>query len=195
MLRVFFDEATQRLVVVVRCFRNSNEVLGVDHSHRDFCRYGLVRVWEEQGNHAEVTLRDPSGLLDLCEVFTEKEASEGKHKLPWKEGERREGWSFVCSGFTKRKRGSHTYDLVHRRRPWRRAGGPNENFPDMRAPEVNHNIGRLPFISLPISLYVDDFNVWGMTNAVSGGFVVRMIQDYNLWVKKERDKLTTSLHQ
>lgn len=192
---MFFDEATQRLVVVVRCFRNSNEVLGVDHSHRDFCRYGLVRVWEEQGNHAEVTLRDPSGLLDLCEVFTEKEASEGKHKLPWKEGERREGWSFVCSGFTKRKRGSHTYDLVHRRRPWRRAGGPNENFPDMRAPEVNHNIGRLPFISLPISLYVDDFNVWGMTNAVSGGFVVRMIQDYNLWVKKERDKLTTSLHQ
>lgn len=52
------------------------------------------------------------------------------------------------------------------KRPWRRAGGADENFPDMRTPDVNHNVHGLPYLSLPFSIFVDDFNVWGMQTAV-----------------------------
>ena len=132
-----------------------------------FKLHGIVRVWEEVGGHAEITLRNPDQVLDLIEVLTAKEAAERKHDLPWACGERREGWSFVCQGFvTAARRSQRRYIGAEKGRPWRRSGASDENFPDMRGPCVSHNVWHLPFVSLPTSVYVDNFNAWGMTNAV-----------------------------
>ena len=49
VVKSYFDEKSLRLVVVVRCFRNVNEVLDIGYSHKLFRRNGLVRLWEETG--------------------------------------------------------------------------------------------------------------------------------------------------
>ena len=49
VVKSYFDEESLRLVVVVRCLRNANEVLDIGYSHKLFRRNGLVRLWEETG--------------------------------------------------------------------------------------------------------------------------------------------------
>ena len=76
-MKCFFDEESQTLHV--RCFRNANEVHGVEHSDGNSKYHDLVRVWEEHGRLAEITLRDVSQVLDMCEIITAQEASAPKH--------------------------------------------------------------------------------------------------------------------
>ena len=49
VVKSYFDEESLRLVVVVRCLRNANEVLDIGYSRKLFGRNGLVRLWEETG--------------------------------------------------------------------------------------------------------------------------------------------------
>ena len=169
VVRLYFDQAIGDLVVVVRRFRNAKEVLGIDQSDDTrFTRDGFVRVWEEIGAGAEVKLQGVDRVLDLCEVLSVFEVSEGRHRLPWVGGDRRSGWTFVSEGFT-RKTGNHFTRVGGARNQWRRAGAEHDKYPDMRAPEVYHNEANLPFVNLPTSIYVDDFCVWGMSTPVSDG--------------------------
>ena len=167
VVKSYFDEETLRLVVVVRCFRNANEVLHIGYSHKLFRRNGLVRLWEENGMGSEINLRGVKQVLDLVEIFTADEVSNDIHKRPWRRGERRSGWSFVAEGFTERKAGGRFARVGRIRDGWRRHGATDENFPDMRAAGVYHNQDNHPFLNLTTCIYVDDFNVWGMTNPVS----------------------------
>ena len=130
VVKAFYDAQAQHLAVVVRCFRNAEEVLSARRSSSGFKRHGLVRVWEEVGGHAEITLRNPDQVLDLIEVLTAKEPAERKHDLPWACGESREGWSFVCEGFvTAARRSQRRYIGAEKGRPWRRSGASDENVP------------------------------------------------------------------
>lgn len=171
IVRSAIDEDLRTLVVVVRRFRNANEVLGVDHDSPSFVAKGtLVRVWEEVGPSSEVVLRDPCRrALDLIEVFSETDVSDGAHQRPWRgEGQRRDGWSFYGEGFVERKGNKFHRKKYGNERGWRRAGSEEEKYPNMRSPEVNHNTLNLRYISLPFGLWVDDFNVWRLANPVSG---------------------------
>lgn len=168
VVRSFFDEQTRRLVVGVRCFRNANEVLGVPHDHADFVKHErLVRVWEELGPTSEVLLCDVGQVLDRIEVFTSADVAGGAHVRPWQgEGERRHGWSFFAEGFVQLKSNKFVR-LSRRNKDWRRAGSEEENYPDMRRQEVIHNTLRLKFLSFLVGLWVDEFNVFNITNPVS----------------------------
>ena len=167
VVKSHFDEETLRLVVVVRCFRNANEVLHIGYSHKLFRRNGFVRLWEENGMGSETNLRGVKQVLDLVEILTADEVSNDIHKRPWRQGERRSGWSFVAEGFTERKAGGRFARVGRITDGWRRHGATDENFPDMRAAGVYHNQDNRPFLNLTTCIYVDDFNVWGMTNPVS----------------------------
>ena len=70
VVKSYFDEESLRLVVVVRCFRNANEVLDIGYSHKLFRRNGLVRLWEENGMGSEINLRGVKQVLDLVEILT-----------------------------------------------------------------------------------------------------------------------------
>lgn len=50
---------------------------------------------------------------------------------------------------------------------WRRAGGEEENYLDMRSPDVNHNFNNLKFLNLPIGFSADDFNAFNFSTPVS----------------------------
>ena len=167
VVKSYFDEETLRLVVVVRCFRNANEVLHIGYFNKLFRRNGLVRLWEENGMGSEINLRGVKQVLDLVEILTADEVSNDIHKRLWRQGERRSGWSFVAEGFTERKAGGRFARVGRVRDGWRRPGATDENFPDMRAAGVYHNQDNRPFLNLAACIYVDDFNVWGMTNPVS----------------------------
>lgn len=167
VVRIYFDKNTNDVVVVVRRFRNANEVLNVDYSNPEFRRKGVVRLWEEVGQAAE-QLCGVQHVLDLCEILSFDEVNAGKQNAPWVGGARREGWTFLSEGFTRWDRGRFR-KIGGQGSEWRRAGTKDENFPDMRASDVHHNEGDLPFVSLPARIYVDDFQVWGMTNPVSSG--------------------------
>lgn len=169
ILRTFIDQGPRTLEVVVRRFRNANEVLGLQHGDPEFkTEEGLVRVWEEIGTRSEVALREAKQALDLIEVFTKREVEDGAHTREWiGEGERREGWSFFGEGFVKRVGMSFQTKRDKRGQGWRRAGNDEENYPNMRATGVNHNTLNLKHANLPIGIWVDDFNVWNMNNPVS----------------------------
>lgn len=185
ILRSVFDEEKRILVVVVRCFRNANEVLGLAYDHPNYVvdDTSLVRVWEELGAKFEVVLREASQVLDLIEVFNRDDVRKGLHRCQWRgEGQRREGWSFCGEGFVER-RGQHNLQRIRNRygQGWRRAGGEEENYPDMRRPEINHNYLNLKYFSLLFGIWVDDFNVWSMTNPVRVAinfvdFTMRMVK-------------------
>ncbi|CAB1108042.1 unnamed protein product [Ectocarpus sp. CCAP 1310/34] len=141
VVRSFFDEQTRRLVVVVRCFRDAHEVLGYPYTSPDFTRDGLVRLLEEVGTASEVVLRDEA---------------------------RRQGWSFSGEGFVEKRRGGRWLQLEDPlKKGWRRAGGVEEDYPNMRDPDVLHNTHNLPYIGLPVGLFADDFNVFDMSNPTS----------------------------
>ena len=167
VVKSYFDEESLRLVVIVRYFRNANEVLNIGYSHNQFRRNGLVRLWEENGLGSEISLRGVKQVLDLVEILTADEVSNEMYKRPWRQGERRPGWSFIAEGFTERKAGGRFVRVGRGRDGWRRTGATDENFPDMRAAGVYHNQDNRTFLNLTACIYVDDFNVWGMTNPVS----------------------------
>lgn len=116
----------------------------------------------------EFALRGVGQVLDRIEVFTRDEVAGGEHRRPWSgEGQRRQGWSFCGEGFVT-KRGNRFVKLPDRRkRGWRRAGGEEENYPNMRSPYVNHNKLNLRFLNLPVGVFVDDVNVFSLTTPVS----------------------------
>ena len=167
IVRLYFDESAGGIVVIVRRFRDGNAVLKLQPSDDKFRHEGLVRVWEELGAQSEVCIHGVDRILGLCEVVDSADINQNKHKLPWEGGERPPGWSFFAEGFTRWT----SNDFVRisdggRRRPWRRAGGEDENYPNMRSEGVHHNEQNLPFANLPLCIYVDDFNVFGMSNPV-----------------------------
>lgn len=164
VVKVLFNVERQEVHVVLTCFRAAWGVDDVEPTQRGTRYKGLVRLFEELGPRSEKTLRSPNQVLDLVEVVTPQEASDGKLLRPCSGFERREGWSYVCEGFVRQV--AHRFDRVDRRRSWRRAGGADETFPDMRAPDVNRNVDRLPFLSLTVSTSFNYFNVWGMKTAV-----------------------------
>ena len=82
VVKSYFDEESLRLVVVVRCFRNTNEVIDIGYSHKLFRRNGFVRLWEENGMGSEIHLRGVKQVLDLVEILTADEVSNGIHKRP-----------------------------------------------------------------------------------------------------------------
>lgn len=171
VVRVLLDEPLRRLVVGVRCFRNANEVHGTSHDAATFRRKEvLVRVWEELGPKSEIDITDINDrILDLIEVFTAAEIEEDVHLRPWNgAGQRREGWSFAGEGFVELK-GNKFVPVRHQRRNarWRRAGGEEENYPNMRRPGVLHNTRNLPTAILPVSIFCDDFAVFNINTPVS----------------------------
>lgn len=169
IVRSVFDEVDRALVVSVRRFRNANEVLGLAHDSPSFTtEETLVRVWEELGTSGEIVLRNVRHqVLDLIEVFSKDDVAAGAHRQPWRgEGQRRDGWSFFGEGFVVSKGNRFARESTRYGRGWRRAGGEDENYPNMRSPEVNHNHLKLKYISLLFGLWVDDFNVWRQANPV-----------------------------
>ena len=155
----YFDEESLRLVVIVPCFRNANEVLIIGYSHNQFRRNGLVRLREDNGLGSEISLRGVKQVLDSVEILTADEVSNEMYKHPWRQGERRPGWSFKAEGLTERKAGGRFVRVGRGRDGWRRTGATDENFPDMRAAGVYHNQDTRPFLNLTACSYVDDLNV------------------------------------
>lgn len=163
-----FVEESRRLIVTVRRFRNAHEVLGVAYGSGPFVRDGLVRVWEEVGSSSEIDLRDASQVLDLIEVFTTTEVRTGAHRLPWVgAGTRREGWSFVGEGFVTWRGDRFVKKRDRFKLGWRRAGSEEENYLDMRGPDVKHNVWNLKFLNLSIGFSADDFNAFNYNTPVS----------------------------
>ena len=159
VVKSYFDEESLRLVVIVLCFRNANEVLNIGYSHNQFRRNGLVRLWEENGLVSEISPRGVKQVLDLVEILTADEVSNEMYKRPWRQGERRPGWFFKAEGLTERKAGGRFVRVGRGRDGWRCTGATDENFPDMRAAGVYHNQDNRPFLNLTACIYVDVLNV------------------------------------
>lgn len=172
ILAVCWDERLSTMVVTVRRFRYSHEVVGLAPAeHRQLA--SVTRVWEEQGAHSECKVL-PSALVDLCEILTKTELEGGKHKEPWSMGRRRGGdwsWTHVCEGFATRrsgrKRGRVQATPFVFCAEWARWGGKGEAFHDMRGSATHHNDTDLPFCGIGTALNIDAFNVWSITNPVS----------------------------
>lgn len=146
IVRSFFDEESRQLVVVVRCFRNANEVKGMPHGAPGLANNGLVRLWEEVGGKSEVTLHGMERVLGRIEVLAAAEVASGVHLQSWRgQGERLEGWSFVGEWFVHLDNGKFVSVSGRRKHEWRRAGGSKECFPNMRYPETNHSTLDLNF--------------------------------------------------
>ncbi|CAN0299862.1 unnamed protein product [Ectocarpus sp. 4 AP-2014] len=168
----------------VRCFRDVHEVLGYPYTSPDFTRDGLVRLWEEVGKASEVVLRERQRILDRVEIFTRREMEEGEHRRPWTgDGARRQGWSFSGEGFVEKRRGGRWLQLEDPlKKGWRRAGGVEEDYPNMRDPDVLHNTHNLPYIGLPVRLFADNFNAFDMSNPVRNITTYHTTDDDDLFV-------------
>lgn len=78
ILAIYWDEASEKMMMTVRCFRFSEEVVG-GLPGKPQKRSGVTRVWEERGGAKECTVQ-PSTLIDACEVLDPVELSEEKQE-------------------------------------------------------------------------------------------------------------------
>lgn len=173
LIELFWDRGLCSIRCALRIFRTSNEIWDDRGPEAERNKEGIVKVWEETGRDARIVL-PPANLYDFCEVITPEEFNQGIMKRPWARGTRRRGWTFIGEGFldTTRKRGIATSG--HARSipdaaissPWKFSGVYNDNFVNMRAPDIYHNVGNLPFVSLPLAYYIDGFRTHGLGNQV-----------------------------
>lgn len=166
IVKIFWDEAAGMVHVQFRRFYYVKDVFGRRTRQRSSCS-GMKRVWEAQGEQG-LCVVTPGALVDLCEMLTTAERAEWTPQKPWRMGTRRsQEWTLCCEGFVRlrpqQRRSAVKFDVCG---PWQREGGEGENFPDMRAAGVHHNTADLPFCTIGTVLYIDAFNVHGMTTQV-----------------------------
>ena len=179
LLALFWDMAPEWLVATVRMFRSVGEVGGNGDEKNHF---GHHRMWEETGASAELEV-EPNALLHFCEILTPEEIDAGVHNEPWIHGEMVfDGWTFVGEGFaeSRRSRSNHSGGSTDVRlqvlpvKPWEKRGSDEDNFVDMRRQGIFHNDAGMPYTSLPLSMSIDAFRVYGWSNPVR--FEVRCLQ-------------------
>lgn len=165
-------------------FRTASEVYGRRKEER---RSGLVRVWETTGTAS--TTRVPStAIKNLCEIYTVQEVELGRHEGDWEEGERTNMWdTYVAEGFVQARPTSSIGRQVAKKRRnavatatveasptnyvpwnevWSREGTQEEALAVVRQEGFHHNVGNLPFASVPLVEYIDSFQAWGMGSKV-----------------------------
>ncbi|CAB1106243.1 unnamed protein product [Ectocarpus sp. CCAP 1310/34] len=172
MLKIFYDEARQLVIVTVRLFRGVSEVRGVRQEER---RGGLLRVWEDCTADGEVELK-ADAVLGLVEMETPHEmapagGSQGGHNFPWDR--------FVGEGFVRRtgtKRPLQSSDLPKpftvSESPWCMEGPAERPLWGLRRSGVHFNDTDLPFFSASLVFNCDAFNAFGMgcKHSVGGSY-------------------------
>ncbi|CAM9995268.1 unnamed protein product [Ascophyllum nodosum] len=174
LLALFWDMASSALVATVRMFHPVGEVGGNGDEKNHF---GHHRMWEETGASAEIEV-EPNALLHFCEILTPEEIDAGVHNEPWIHGERVfHGWTFVGEVFaeSRRLRSNHSGGSTDLRlqvlpgKPWEKRGSDEDNFVDMQRQGIFHNDAGMPYKSIPLSMYIDAFRVYGWSNPTTEG--------------------------
>lgn len=133
----------------------------------------MARVWEEVGPRSRMVLNSTT-LQDVCEIYTREEVFQGVHlNERWEGGLRWPDWgAFVGEGIATRrqKRRRDGGPPVPARlfapkpsTPWSREGMASEPLFSIRKPGFRFNQRNLVYAGVPLCIFNDAFNAWGMS--------------------------------
>ena len=216
ILEIFWDAEKKKIIACVRPLF-SEEIWEDPPVARHLTALGVqyLRLWEPLGKDEDVTQEiDTTQIMDLCEIYPEPEVENRQSAMNgWKEGDRLVdvqplacvGVAFVTAttengnqGDRRRKRRSPGSAISKNKPyrvsgPWMLEGTEDEPLFTIRGDGYLHNIRSRPFVSVPITYYIDGFNAHGMGNkrSIGGSYLGWAFNNSALQRRREETHIAT----
>lgn len=162
IMDLLWGEAEDALLTAVRLFHTANEVVGDGEDER---REGFLRIWEEVGL-ASTLILPSTAVIDLCEIYFVQQLAVGQGQRSWAERAISDTEAYVGEGFAALSRDGSLTLYKETEVPWAPEGPLDQPLASARQEGFHLNQKNLPFASLPLVMYNDAFNAWGMDNKV-----------------------------